>query len=339
MHPELSLVILTVLAGAGQGVFMLVVILDLFFHGAGNIPSEYILASGIISVALQLIGVAASTLHLGNPSRGWKAAFMLKNSWLSREVISLSLSVGFAIAYILLYYTGASYAMRLTVGVAGIVSGISFYIASSMVYASVKFIREWANIYTPLNFIFFGLTSGVAINYAVVCITGLERSIVSSINIALILLGSVSLIMKSLAFRFNANAYVSVNIKNALGTNDPEINLMDMGTPYAHYNTKEYFYPHSRQETVMQIALVLTLSFIIPLLLWLFIALNPLGQFNTLLSIAAAIFFISGLIIERRLFFIQGNNLQNLYYNNFRRADVRNPLLSKARKGTPLPQR
>ena len=106
MHPELSLVLLTVLAGAGQGIFIIIVALDALLYNTG-IPQGYVLTSVLISIIFQIAGIITSTSHLGNPQRGWRAALMFKHSWLSREVITLSLSVAFAFIYLVLSYYGA----------------------------------------------------------------------------------------------------------------------------------------------------------------------------------------------------------------------------------------
>jgi DMSO reductase anchor subunit len=337
MHPEISLVLLTVLAGAGQGVFILLVALDSIFLNTGGLSSEIYYAGVIISLIFQLVGVIASTSHLGNPHRGWRAMLMFRNSWLSREVITLSLSMGLAVLYIFLYWKGAPASLRITAGAIGVLANIGFYISSSLVYGSVKFIREWSNGFTPANFLLFGITSGFAVGLAILHYAHIDSSIIYVINRMLLVMGSVCLLMKLLAYRFNDKTYISVNIKNAVGINDPDIKLVDSGTAYDHYNTTEYSFPITRQRNKLEKSVVIIVAFIVPLVIWgimTYDIAHPAGNF---LSATAAIVMIIGLIIERRLFFIHGNNLQNLYYSNFKTASTKNPLLSKAKKGTPVP--
>jgi len=335
MHPEMSLVILTVLAGTGQGIFILLVTLNTLF--SSTVPSGFVITAGIMSLLLQIVGIVSSTSHLGNPQRGWRAMLMIKNSWLSREVITLSMSVGTAAVYLLMFFYGISGAPLLVVGLAGIAANIGFYISSSMVYASVKFIREWANVYTPINFMTFGITSGIAAGLAVLYRTGADAFITHGVTLLLIVLTVICLVMKLFAYRFNANAYVSVNIKNALGINDPDIKLVDMGSSYDHYNTREYFHRISEKADAGTKSLVVNMAFILPLFIWGTLALNLAGSYSLLLSIIAAVSMTAGLLVERRLFFIHGNNIQNLYYNNFRSTGASNPIVSKARKGTAVP--
>ncbi len=337
MHPEMSLVLLTVLAGAGQGIFILLVALDAFFYSTGMISSGYIFTSCIASITLQAAGIVASTLHLGNPQRGWRAIIKLKNSWLSREVMTLSLASGSVVLYLAVFYLDLPGTFRLAAGITGVAAGLGFFIASSMVYASVRFIKEWSNSFTPSNFVLMGLTSGLGAGFSIMQFTNVDMSLTSAVVSILIVLGVVSLILKALSYKFNSAAYVSVNIKNAVGINDPNIKLMDMGTSYSHYNTKEFYYPDSGKRSCTEKALVLVIGFVVPLLLWVLIASGVTNVLNAGLSLFAALSMIAGLIMERRLFFIQGNNLQNLYYSNFRSTGAKNPLVSKARKGKSVP--
>lgn len=336
MHPEMTLVLLTVLAGAGQGIFILLVILSTLFYESSLIPSGYVYGAGIISLSLQMAGIIASTSHLGNPQRGWRAMLMVKISWLSREVITLSFSVGAAALYLLLFYWGIHGTPLIIVGLAGIAACLGFYISSSMVYASVTYIREWANIYTPINFTIFGITSGFGVSLSILIFAGADSSIIAGVNYIVIVLAILSLILKIMSYKFNVNAYVSVNIKNALGINDPDIKLQDMGTAYEHYNTKEYFYEISGSGSFTKM-LAINISFVLPIVIWTAMALHISGSYVQIVSMIASIAIIVGLLIERRLFFIQGNNIQNLYYDNFRNTGAKNPLERRAKKGTPVP--
>ena len=335
MHPEMSLVLLTVLAGAGQGIFILLVALDIL--APGTVSVGFVCVAGTASLVLQAAGIVASTSHLGNPQRGWRAILMVKNSWLSREVMTLSASVGAAVVYMLAYHFKMPEAVRLIAGIAGVAASIGFYISSSMVYASVKFIKEWANSYTPVNFTLFGLTSGLGAGLAILYYMQGDHPMLQTINYIVICLTLICLLTKALAYRFNAKAYVSVNIKNAVGVNNPDIRLLDMGTTYEHYNTKEYFHKTTEESAKQMRSIVLNMTFILPLILWIATANNVLEGLNYILGIVAAILMIGGLILERRVFFTQGNNIQNLYYSNFRSTGARNPILRKSGKRTPIP--
>jgi DMSO reductase anchor subunit len=332
MHPEMSLVLLTVLAGAGEGLFIILVILNALLYKTGTLPEGFTLYAGSVSMALIVAGGVASTLHLGTPSRGWKAIVMLKNSWLSREIVSLSLSGGLLILYVVSSLLGLPGTHLMTIGVAGIAAGVAFYISCAMVYASIRFIREWSNVFTPLNFTVFGITSGIAICIVLLYMTGADQGVISGVNILLLILGGLSLILKTLSYRHNLNLYVPISIKNAMGINDPDIKIIYTGSSYDHFNTKEYTYPASEGLLKKMRALVIVIAFIVPLIIWSFTLTGQRATTDLFLVTTAAILMLSGLIIERWLFFSEGNHLQNIYYGNFRKPDVKNPLLTRSRR-------
>jgi len=206
-----------------------------------------------------------------------------------------------------------------------------------MLYAAIPYIKEWANPYTVLNFFLFGLTSGGALCLALIQITGLGAEIAEPVTSVLIALGGLSLITKFLTYRHNENLYVSWNLKNALGINDPDIRLVDTGAAYAHYNTTEYHYPVAANENRTQQSVVLFTAFMVPIFIWSFILMGNNSPINGALSILAAVMTAAGLLLERKLFFTQGNHLQNIYYGNFGTKTVKNPILTAGTKSYPTP--
>ena len=104
------------------------------------------------------------------------------------------------------------------------------------------------------------------------------------------------------------------------------------------YNTIEYYHPVTPSQNTVQQGLSLVIAFFIPLVIALAVSMNPEMPLKTALLTLAALLSIGGLIIERRLFFTQGNHLQNLYYGNFRTTGAANPLTSPARAGVPVPK-
>ncbi|RMD57600.1 MAG: hypothetical protein D6828_03495, partial [Nitrospirae bacterium] len=189
MHPEMSLVILTVFATAGQCLFLLVLILNAVAHMTTGFTTTGI----IVSILFQLIAIAASFFHLGNKEKGWRAILMWRNSWLSREVISISAFTGFATLYLILVIAGVTHWLRTFSAVVALLSIISFLISSSMLYASIKYIREWANAFTPLNFTTHGLTSAMAVLLLLLYIMTNDLSIIYKINILLIVITTISM--------------------------------------------------------------------------------------------------------------------------------------------------
>ena len=92
MKPAASVILLTTLIGAGQGLF-----LALFTHqshalfGLARQSAGAALygAGSLLAAALLAAGLIASFFHLGRPERAWRTAAQWRTSWLSREVIVL----------------------------------------------------------------------------------------------------------------------------------------------------------------------------------------------------------------------------------------------------------
>ncbi len=92
-HPHWPLVFMLVLTQLSAGAFAALWILDLLRGGAGST------VSALGSLALAGISLGAATLHLGRPIYAWRALKGLRRSWLSREVLTLSIFAGFGGAY------------------------------------------------------------------------------------------------------------------------------------------------------------------------------------------------------------------------------------------------
>ncbi|MGM0679132.1 MAG: DmsC/YnfH family molybdoenzyme membrane anchor subunit, partial [Pseudomonadota bacterium] len=76
MHPAFSVIFLTTLIGAGQGLF-LALFSGQLYSAVNLLPaqsSNFYVTGSIIALVLMIGGLAASFLHLGRPERAWRAA-------------------------------------------------------------------------------------------------------------------------------------------------------------------------------------------------------------------------------------------------------------------------
>ncbi len=89
-HPHSPLVFMLVLTQLSVGAFAVLWLLDLLKQG-GSLTIGAMASLGLAGVSL-----GASTLHLGRPIYAWRALKGLRRSWLSREVLTLSLFAGAA---------------------------------------------------------------------------------------------------------------------------------------------------------------------------------------------------------------------------------------------------
>ncbi len=101
MHPAFSVIFLTTLIGAGQGLFLALFSAELGARLGWLDPADaaFYVGGAVLVSGLMVLGLIASIFHLGRPERGWRAATRWRTSWLSREIIVLPLFVAGAVAY------------------------------------------------------------------------------------------------------------------------------------------------------------------------------------------------------------------------------------------------
>lgn len=106
MHPAWSIIFFTTLAGAAPG---LMVALALASVAGLAVSAPFMSASLLLAIAMLLVGLGSSFLHLGRPSRAWRAMLMWRTSGMSREVIVLPAFIAtIAGWWLVLRFDGAS---------------------------------------------------------------------------------------------------------------------------------------------------------------------------------------------------------------------------------------
>ena len=90
MNPAFSVIFLTTLIGAAQGLFLALFGVQL----AGLASPEFLAAGGVVALALTVAGLVSSFFHLGRPERAWRTATMWRTSWLSREILTFGAFAG-----------------------------------------------------------------------------------------------------------------------------------------------------------------------------------------------------------------------------------------------------
>ncbi len=163
MRPAFSVVLLTTLIGAGQGLFLALYATELAAH-ARLVPmpgAALFVGAGVVVLALTGLGLVASIFHLGHPERGWRAAARWRTSWLSREVIVLPLFMAGAFAWTAAHFMGI--AVTGLLGAATALLALALFLCTGMIYASLRVLQEWATPLTPINYLLLGCASGAAL--------------------------------------------------------------------------------------------------------------------------------------------------------------------------------
>lgn len=308
MNPAFSVIFLTTLLGAGQGLFLALFVIEARVAAdllAAPSPGFYPLGSAI-AVLLLAIGLLASFFHLGHPERAWRSAAMWRTSWLSREVIVLPAFMAVVAAYGWAHWQGWS--GTLLIGVAGAAVCLLLFLCTAMIYACIKFLQEWATPLTLVNFLLLGCASGVMLAAALAALRSEPNAFVVGVwAVVLTLAGMVSRIA---SLWRNARLKPRSNLQTAIGIKHPRIVQKAQGFMGGSFNTREFF--HGRAPGTLRAVkwLFIAGAFVIPVLL---ATAGLSAGMPALLAAAFAVQFC-GLVGERWFFFAQANHPQNLYY-------------------------
>jgi len=303
MHPAFSVLIFTVTSGAGYGL--------LAWLGAGQLlgyTQAYMVGQqvtlGVIAMVLISIGLLSSTMHLANPKNAWRSFSRFRTSWLSRE----------AVFAILLYPVAALYAaaifwqwssINLLAGLSVILALVTLF-STSMIYASLKTIRQWNTPMVPALFMAYALSSGGLLFLAVNSFFGALNSQLLTIVMGLVL---ITLALKLVYFFWQGKPQ-GATIQTATGFSQASVRLLDAGHSAPTFLNREFGYQVAA-DLLLRLRIVMTLvTFIVPLglIYWVFD-----GAGWTALLTVAWLAMMVGLLLERWLFFAEARHVVRLY--------------------------
>lgn len=335
MHPALSVILLTVLIGAAQGLAITVYMIDALSHSTfwpahwPDIRQGFFVSAYGISFVLLIAGLIASFFHLGRPERFWRAAAKWRTSWLSREVILLSAFIGCVGISILMHAlptaTWANLPVRLTFGAVTTTVGVVLFITTGMIYACIKFLPEWAAPITVVNFTTLGLASGSSLCLALAVIW---QPMLSELLVPLaIVLTALALLVRVLQLLRNRRLRPKTTLASALGIRHGHIRQTSPGFMGGSFNTREFFHGKSRPFLNLMLALFLALAFFLPIVA-LYVGFKASGMVTTeaaselvqaggitiAATLLAALIQLVGIAIERWYFFADAHHAQNNYY-------------------------
>jgi len=311
MHPAFSVIFLTTLIGAGQGLFLALYTGQLYsvFKVLPVQDSAAFYAFGsLMAVLLLLAGLFSSFFHLGHPERAWRSAACWRTSWLSREVIVLPTFLGAVAVYGLIHYLGWNpvlytfrdtfeFDLSLVVGAGASLLGFTLFLCTGMIYACIKQLQEWATPLTVINYTLLGSASGFLLATAFAAWQGSELTD---------FFGGWAILMTVVAFITRSASL----IRNARGIRHVRIEQKAQGFMCGSFNTREYFHGASPSLFSLIKWAFLVLVFPVPLVL---VSIGLGAQAFSLLMAAFLAQYL-GLLLERWFFFAQANHPQNLYY-------------------------
>jgi DMSO reductase anchor subunit len=323
MHPAFSVIFLTTLIGAGQGLFLALYTGQLYSL-ANLLPaqSEHFYAMGsLIALALLVGGLIASVFHLGRPERAWRTATQWRTSWLSREVIVLPTAMGLIFLYGLFHYLGWTTPLfvvsqtlpvdfTLIIGALGTLVSFLLFLCTAMIYASLRFIKAWHSPLTVANFLFLGTASGFMLAAAYSAYLGTDLiAFYATWAVIATLLGAAT---RGYSLYRNTRYRCKVDLQSAVGVHHSQLHQKAQGFMGGSFNTREFFHGKTEGFLLMARYGFLLMVFVLPVLLLVLAYVLESSR----LPISAFVIQYLGLVLERYYFFAEARHPQNLYYQS-----------------------
>jgi sulfite dehydrogenase (quinone) subunit SoeC len=310
MNPAYSVILFTTASGAGYGLMALLALVGINHGQASSMP--FALTALGIALALIVVGLLSSTLHLGRPERAWRAFSQWRTSWLSREGIAAVAAFPVFGVFALLWSGLVDRPQFIAqAAILTILFCIAIVFCTGMIYHSLKTIRAWNNALTVPVYIASALATGALLLMTIATIFGrfqIFQAILAVISI------SVLIILK-LAYWRSIDTEVRTHTMAAatgLGQGAGEsVRQWEVPHTATNFIMKEMGYVVARRHTKklrMGVILLLALAFFMAGCCFI----SPWFSVPALISAAIAAW------MERWLFFAEAEHVVGLFYGKER---------------------
>ena len=287
MHPAASIILFTTLSGLGFGM--------LSFLGL-DVPAPRGWTAFIfflIAFALAAGGLMASTFHLGHPERALKAFTQWRSSWLSREAWLAVLALGCMGLYAIgLVFFDARWRVF---GIAGGLLSLATIFATSMIYMQMRTVPRWNHWSPPVLFLAYGLCGGALLTGRVTLVLWLFP-----------LAGIVQIVAWFDQDRRERVSDTDIGTATGLGGLG-KVRAFDAPHTGENYLTREMVFRIGRKHAATLKVISLFLAFALPVLLLLL-------PFFHVVAVLAVLSHLTGVLIQRWLFFAEARHVVGLYY-------------------------
>ncbi len=297
MRPAFSVVFLTTLCGAAQGLILALVAMELAASAGLLAPPApvFYMAGAAVAVILGGLGLLASFFHLGHPERAWRAIAMWRTSWLSRECLALPVFLALAFLYGGAHALGLPQGYTLTIGLVAVLAAAVLFVCTAMIYSCLRFLREWASPLTMVNFVLLGCASGFTL--AALCAARLAPSLAATLALCACVLTVGGCLSRLASLARNARLKPKSTVQSATGITAQKVVQKSRGFTGSAFNMREYGF--------------LLGAFLVPFLL---LVLSLFLSTPVVLLLVAFAVQYAGLLAERWFFFVEVRHPQNIYY-------------------------
>lgn len=322
MHPALSVIFFTTLSGAGYGLLALLgggVALGWWPRGFAATGAPLLLGCVLVS-----IGLLASTAHLGQPLRAWRAFSQWRSSWLSREGVASLLTYLPAAALgigSLMATEAASWpaALRLA-GALLAVGAAATVFCTARIYSSLRTIPAWHNRWVAPGYLLFAAYSGGlwlwllgTLQQRGEAVPWQRIGLPAWLLTGIVLSAMLATLVKLLYWRHLALAAPVATVGSATGLQRcGEVSAFERPHTEHNYITREMGFVLARRHAQRLRAVSLAAGQALPLL-----CIAGAVAWTTLappLALLALLAGSAGVFVERWLFFAEARHVVNLYY-------------------------
>ena len=314
MHPATSIIGFTVVSGAGYGLLALAItaaVLGLLPDGRGFAFAVMAIGTGLVGS-----GLLSSTFHLGHPERAWRALSQWRTSWLSREGVAALLTfvplAVFGFGWVFLGRTQGAWALAGLLAITGAIVSVG---CTAMIYASLKPIRAWRSPWTVANYYLLAAASGSVLLAALLHVFSAPAAWADGLALAAL---AAAWVAKLLYWRDIDGAPLAATAESATGLGFLG-QVREIVPPHTeeNYLLKEMGYRVARKHAARLRRLALIAGLAIPVVLMV-LAWVTGGTIAAALAILAAASALTGILIERWLFFAEAKHTVMLYYEGAR---------------------
>jgi DMSO reductase anchor subunit len=310
VHPAASVILFTTASGVGYGILALAPMLAVY----GVLPADRWLGAALLVPALALVtlGLLSSTFHLGHPERAWRALSQWKSSWLSREgimaIAAYPPALLYAYAWIVLERLDGLWVWA---GFLSVLTALGTLFTTGMIYRSLKPIPAWATNWTLAGYMALGLLTGLTVIAAVAAGFGFHPARFQTLGLGLTLAAAV---IKNAYWHRQSKAWPPEGSGEAVASPGSDVRSIEWPHTEANYVLKEMGYRIARKHADKLRAMTRALLLGGPLVTLVILpSLVPMPYLAVFMGLGAVL-TLTGVVIERWLFFAEARHVVTLYY-------------------------
>ena len=311
MHPAYSVILFTAASGAGYGL-----LIWLAAAAALNlVPRDPVLGFFSLGVAIALvtIGLLSSTLHLGRPTRAWRAMSQWRSSWLSRE------GVAAIVTYVPIAVFGLGWMFsewapgQIVVGAAlSVPCALVTVWCTGMIYASLPTIRAWNQSLVAPVYVMLALATGGVLMNLLLAVFGYELHWAAIGTLLALVFGAI---LKRLYWAAIDTAAKTYTAESATGLGRfGTVRPLDPPHTQPNFVMREMGYQVARRHAERLRRLSMALLFLLPIVAGLLLLLNLPNSIQIAIAALSALSAVGGVLTERWLFFAEAEHVVMVFY-------------------------